>query len=248
MARAVNPRLGDDGYGDDPLPDPKICAQEVEPLLVHLGASSKESLASLTQALAEIELQYFKGAKRGADGISRASAGAALDHILKMPTITIDEVRLLNERALDAIVNELMILKGIWKKGDSVVEKLFAGKIAPEILRSACVASRTRLTNTDGPDKDFALSFCVSQLCKLYETVTNTRITLSNKGEHLAYVGAPCSAGGTFVFEALKLIVRPADAHAKDAMGRAASRYIRGWINQRRRPKAVQTSRTGSRS
>ena len=73
MARAVNPRLGDDGYGDDPLPDPKICAQEVEPLLVHLGASSKESLASLTQALAEIELQYFKGAKRGADGISRGA-------------------------------------------------------------------------------------------------------------------------------------------------------------------------------
>lgn len=181
MARAVNPRLGDDGYGDDPLPDPKISPQEVKPLLAHIGASSKVSLAKLTEALAEIELQYFKGADRGADGISRASARAALDHVLKMPTIAIDEVRLLNERALDTIVNELMMLKGIWKKSDRVVEKLFAGEIAPEILRGSCEAARTRLTNTTGPDKDFALSLCVSQLCKLYETVTNTRITLSNR-------------------------------------------------------------------
>lgn len=230
MARAVNPLLGEDGYGDDPLPDPKICPQEVKPLLAHIGASSKVSLAKLTEALAEIELQYFKGADRGADGISRASARAALDHVLKMPTITIDEVRLLNERALDTIVNELMMLKGIWTEGDSVVEKLFAGEIAPDILRSSCAAGRTRLMETGGADKDFALSFCVSQLCKLYETVTGTNITLSNKDEHLAYVGAPRSVGGTVVFEALKLIVRPSGEPALEKLGRAASRYIRDWI------------------
>lgn len=233
MARAVNPRLGEDGYGLAPLPSSRLSEQEVKPLLEYFGARSTVRLTDLTQWLAEIELQYFKGADRGADAFSRAEARAALDHVLKQAKVTCHDVICLNERAIDAVINELMMTLKAPKKGGGVVERFYANQLRRPAVRAACEAARVRLVDTHGPDRNFAMAHCVSQLCELYESLAGTKITLSNKGEHLAYVEAPCSIGGEFVFEALKLIAQPSDRHAEQTLARAASRYIRDWIEFR---------------
>lgn len=232
MPRAVDARLGDDGYGLGAIPRFRILRRQVDPLLKFFPDRAGLSPASLMHALSAIGTQYRKGAGRGADAFTRAQARKALDMVLALPTVACRNVLLLNGRAEDAAVNELMMVAGRWQVGDCVYDKLHAEQLDPAFLRSACEAARDRIIATKGADKNGALLHCASQLCEFYEEAAGARITLSNRKSR-TYTQIPRSNGAQFVCEALMLIAGRGDQTMKMKLPSTASGLIRAWIETR---------------
>lgn len=243
MPRAVNPKLGDDGYAGDPVRDWKLVASDVLPLVSHLAETSLDA-PELAQLLSGIGAEYHRRADRGADAFTRAEAREALDVILALPSLTAHAVISLNERALSAVHEQLMMMRGIWVKGDSPIEMLYGDQLPAETLRSACQAAREKLAAGNGPYQYTALHICADELCGLYEWLTGRLVKLSNKtGENLEYSRAPCTPSGLFVYRAIELIIGGAPTRLDKWLPTKVSGYVRRWIQDRGFRASVHTSR-----
>ena len=234
MPRTVDARLGDDGYGLGAIPRFRLSRRQVDPLSKHFPDRARLSPAALMHALSAIGTQYRKGARRGASAFTRAQARKALDMVLALPTVTCRKVLLLNGRAEEAVINELMMVTGRWQVGDCVYDKLHAEQLDTELLRFACEAARDRIIATKGADKNAALLHCAGQLCEFYEEAAGVRITLSNR-ESRAYTQTPRSKGARFVYVALILIAGRGDEVMKKKLPSNASGLMRAWIETRSR-------------
>jgi hypothetical protein len=244
MPRAVNPHLGDDGYDTDIGDDVVVTPNEVENLLNGLTCDHRVNANDLARTLTAIRMNYRRRAKRGIEAFTRAEARAALDKVLVHPVVTAHEVISLNERALSVVHDQLIKMKGIWEPDDSPFEMLYNDALPAETLRAACVGARELMMSTKGPELGAALPICVDELCALYEKLTGTLMTLSNKGENRVHISAPCSTGGKFVLEAARLVIGEWRNPHPNKMPSAVSSCIRDWINNRVAREEVLTSRT----
>ncbi len=244
MPRAVNPRLGDDGYGEAALPRFRVYKRQAEPLMHYLKKAPSVSVTQLTRYLSEVGMQHRRGADRGYAVISRAEARAALVYVLKLPIITADHVMFLNERALDAVCNELMMTKVVGgDDDDSLVSQLLQNRIDPAVLRVACEAAEKKFAKKSGPDPDSALYACTENLCHLFEALTGTHVTLSNKDRYGDYREMPASDGARFVREALILITGKDNPERGERAKSSSNTCIAFYISNRSK-RAVQTHRT----
>lgn len=244
MPRAVNPHLGDDGYDTEIGGDAPVAPNEVEKLLYVLPSDHCVNANDLARGLTAIRMNYRRRAKRGAEAFTRAEARAALDKVLSHPVVTSHAVVSLNERVLSAVHDQLMRMKGIWGPDDSPFVMLYNEALSAETLRAACVGARELMMGTKGPEPGAALPICVDELCALYEKLTCTLMTLSNKGEDRVHISAPCSAGGKFVLEAARLVIGEWRNPHPNKMPSAVSSCIRDWISNRAAREEVRTSRT----
>jgi len=244
MPRAVDPKLGDDGYEQDIGADLALTPESVELLMALLDPEQSIDAEELAHILSALGMDYRRRAKRGAGAFSRAQARAALDTVLKLPAVTCHAVVSLNERALAAVHDQLVQIKGIWEPGDSPFEMLYCGELSSDVLRAACSGARDLMINTKGPEPEAALHICIDELCGLYEKLTGMQITLSNKVEDRRHSSAPCSMGGRFVLEAARLLIGEWHAPHKNRLPSAVSGCIRGWIGNRALREHVHTSRT----
>lgn len=243
MPRAVNPRLGDDGYGTAALPRVRLYKRQVDALMRYFEKTPSVSVTQLTRYLSEVGMQHRRGADRGYMAISRAEARAALDYVLKLPVITGEDIMLLNGRAFDAVFNELMMTAVVHGDDDSVFDQIFRDQLDPACLRAACEAARMSFVGKRGPDPDNALYACAADLCHLFEVLAGTHVTLSNKDTYGDYRQIPASDGARFVREALILITGRDNLERGERAKSAANDCIAFYISNRsKRP--VQTLRT----
>lgn len=243
MARAVNPRLGDDGYSRQVLPPVRLYKRQVEPLMHYFSAAPSVTVAQLRRYLSEVGTQHRKGADRGALVFTRAEARAALDHVLALPLITSQDIMLLNGRAFDAVFNELLTTVPAPLEDDTVFDQLLRDQLDTALLRSACENARTGFVGRRGPDLDHALYACAANLCHLFEVLTGTRVTLSNKNSEGDYRQIPASDGARFVREALILITGRDNPKRGTRARSAANNCIEFYISTRS-ARMVQTLRT----
>lgn len=203
--------------------------------------ASSVTLIELTRHLSEVGMQDRKGAGRGASAFTRAQARKALDQTLKRPTISAEDIMFLNERALDAVFNELILLAV--GSNEFLIDQLLADKIDPETLRTACEAARKKLIEKSGPDPDAAMYACTEDLCHLFEIITGNPVTLSNKEPCGSYKQTPASDSAQFVREALILITGRSNEERGRKAKSAATRCIEAYISNRSK-RLVHTRRT----
>ena len=96
MPRAVDPKLGDDGYEQDIGADLALTPESVELLMALLDPEQSIDAEELAHILSALGMDYRRRAKRGAGAFSRAQARAALDTVLKLPAVTCHAVVSLN--------------------------------------------------------------------------------------------------------------------------------------------------------
>lgn len=243
MPRAVNPRLGDDGYSRTALPPVRLYMRQVEPLMRYFTAAPAVTVAELRRYLSEVGTQHRKGADRGALVFSRAEARAALDHVLALPQITSQDIMLLNGRAFDAVFNELLMKVPAPLDDDTVIDQILRDQFDSSLLRSACEDARTSFVGKRGPDPDNSLYACAGNLCHLFEALTGTRVTLSNKDTYGDYKEIPASDGARFVREALMLITGRDNPDRGERAKSSSNTCITFYIANRSK-RAVQTHRT----
>jgi hypothetical protein len=200
MPRKVDPRQGEDGYESEP--EPLVLDEDAMRELADLLGMDENNpaIAQLRTDVEDIGNAYRRWQGRGAGAFSRADARAALKALSSQDHIDSAAVWALNGRALDAMHNELLMMKPSPLQGcGTIVEALDRDLIDEDTLRRAAKDAANRFKAIKGSDRDGELAWAVAELCRLYERLTGERATLSNKGKLLAYVQEPRSKAGRFV-------------------------------------------------
>jgi len=199
MPRKVDPRWGEDGFGDiEP-----VCLNDdqARELAAILGFSpDSPQVADIRFAVDDIGTTYRNWRRRGASAFTRAAARKALEEILRTKNIDYAALTSLNERALHCVHDTLLMMKPApVGSGDTVFAALTEDRLDEEVLRTAVLGGIKRLKAKKGPEREGDLAWAVAELCRLYEEVTTLKATHSSKGEHMAYQQEPQSEAGQFV-------------------------------------------------
>ena len=199
MPRKVDPRWGEDGFGDiEPVCLKDDQARELAAILGFSPDSPK--VADIRFAVDDIGTTFRNWRKRGASAFTRAEARKALEEILRTKNIDYAALTSLNERAFQCVHDTLLMMKPApVGSGDTVIVALTEDRLDEEVLRTAVLRGIKRLKAVKGPEREGDLAWPVAELCRLYEEVTTRKATHSSKGEHMAYQQEPQSDAGQFV-------------------------------------------------
>lgn len=228
MPRKVDPRWGEDGFSDvEPF---RLSAGQVSALASMLGLQwPSEKANRLGADLEAIGTQYRNWHRRGPSAFTRAEACRALRALLQAPRLDYAALATLNERALHSVHDALLGMKLSLGPGESLSTALMADRIEEGTLREAVRAATDRLEATKGPERDGEIAWAVGELCRLYEALTGTHATHSNKGKDLTYEAEPQSDAGRFA----KACMACLDPELRDSQ---VNRGLRHYIESKRRP------------
>lgn len=228
MPRKQDPRWGEDGY-DKTGKKVEFTFDDEQWASIKEILGFQEEQEAIDHTKSEIEYVgslYVIWHSRGVSDFTRGQARQALEELLVMDFTDLEIIQNLNERALSVLIDQLWKMDPERQPGENrLVPKLFSGPIDHDILRNAIDQAATALENTKGPDRDGVLYFCVGELCRLYETITNEAVTHSNKKE-LGYRSDPQSRAGRFIAECFKAI-------DSKVMGHTLSGAMRFYIESR---------------
>lgn len=199
MPRKIDPRLGEDGFHDV---EPVCLDTEALERIARAARLDPDNDAITTILKAEVEWiggQFRNWKDRGAGAFTRAEARRALLDLHAREDLAPHPPWALNERALQALIDALVMMP-LDPGGDATVtEALLRGRIPVPVLRKALKAAADRLAAAKGADRDGEIAWATAELCGLYEGLTGRSATHSSKGRLLEYDPAPRSPAGRFV-------------------------------------------------
>lgn len=225
MPRKIDPRWGEDGFGDvEPVCLKAGQARELAEILGFASDSSK--VADIRSAVDDIGTTYRNWHGRGASAFTRAEARKALEEIHQTSHIDYAALTSLNERAFQCVHDTLLMMAPApVGRSDTVIAALMENRLDEEVLRDAVRTGIERLKARKGPDREGDLAWAVAELCRVYEGLMGQTATHSNKGEHLAYESGPQSKAGRFV----RMCFRHIDPQVRDTqISRGMRLYIKG--------------------
>ncbi|MFT7572347.1 MAG: hypothetical protein ACI9JL_003397 [Paracoccaceae bacterium] len=160
---------------------------------------SEDEAITICSEVETIGTHYRKWQRSGRCLIKRVEARKALEQLDAREKISAGLLNALNARAISELFDELCKSRELAPSGEPAVRLLFTQEPDCDVLRSAIRSCITRLKSTKGPDRNDDLSWAVGKLCALFEDITKTRVTLSNKGELLEYRSGPSGNGAKFL-------------------------------------------------
>ena len=206
MPRKVDPRWGEDGFGDvEPV---CLKAGQARELAAILGfAPESPQVADIRFAVDDIGTTYRNWRGRGASAFTRAEAHKALEEVLQIKHIDYAALTSLNERAFQCVHDTLLMMTPApVDRGDTVIAALTEERLDEEVLRAAVLGGIERLKAMRGPDREGEIAWAVAELGRLYETLKGRPATHSNKGKYVLYQDEPQSKVGLFVRACFQLI------------------------------------------
>ncbi|MEX1303685.1 MAG: hypothetical protein WEA84_00790 [Rhodovibrionaceae bacterium] len=199
MGRRIDPKWHEDGV---------IVIREFDPDALQLQriresiplALSEKDWKKIQDSFIFIGEKYQNWSRSGANVATRAEARKCLKQLLGVEEIRQGHLNALNARASDELFNELVHANsGKSRRSPPPVEIIYNEQLDKEPLRPVIRACIERLKKEKGANKDRNLAWAVSELCKGFELITSTKVTLSNKGEHRTYHSDPSGQGSAFI-------------------------------------------------
>lgn len=230
MPRKVDPAFGQDGYERD-APRVRVEQSSLEPAFSAIGVSADKHEVRLTisERVQEIADLWGRWKGRGASAFTREQAAAAIADRLSLPALTTADILSLNDRALQDVLHQLFLMPLVQHPSCSTrTEMLYGDLIDHRALRLAAERALKQLKAQKGADRNGSLSWCVWQLCQLFESTTGRPATLSEKKELREYTDEPRSAAARFVNSCFA-VIDPTVPRAPLNSG------IRRWIRKRRK-------------
>lgn len=206
MPRKIKLCWGDDGFHDtEPL---TLTIDQAVELGALLGVECAPRKVRVIRAkLEEIGSCFRNWYKRGPTAFSRAQAYNALEELLKLERIDYAVLTSLNGRAFDAFLDALHTMNSATiAPGETIYSALIGNRLSESNLRAAMQNATEELKSNTARDPAVEVPWAVAELCQLYEELTGTKATHSNKGKDLGYRQEPQSKAGGFVQHCFRLI------------------------------------------
>lgn len=207
MPRKIDPRSGEDGYSE--WPEKAFDKQAARTLIQEFAQDAeRKAIDDFVEEIRSLQQRYWRWKNRGSAAFSRAEAGKSIELFLAGDTHGWTEIDGLNERARTELLDRLLAMKGIMLGGSdrSVFQALLENQIPQEKIRTAAREALADLKAQKGPDPERLITYIVARLCEIYEAMTGTPVTHSNRSRTADYTPDPQSRGGRFVLAMMRVI------------------------------------------
>jgi hypothetical protein len=228
MPRKIDEAWGEDGFGDiEPV---EFEDDQLDRWLGMLGREQTGETRDILQAwLREVGVSLRCGYRRGPQAFSIKQAKAALKTLLEADIVDGPLVMALNNRAEEAITNQLWMMHSArLAAGESVMLDLCADRIDARTLREAARRALSELNRPTGRAREGDVGHAVRTLCERWEAWTGELVTLSNY-DGANYTASPTSRSGRWIAEIIKALL-PAHSEA------LVSSKMKSFIVARREP------------